>query len=202
MINMFISNDNKALLWNVLQKNKKFDGVDNKAFPIIVKEFEKQLDECLHSNSFSSMNLIDQNKYFLNKFDRFLSNYKIKNTISNKIENKIVSDESKQNIFEQRLREKQKEFENLINNPKPPTIDFSDEAKNNTQDISNNISERYYDNNNEAKISQNIQILEEKIANQDKVIILLTKQLEEVKNKLNSLIDNKFDKNVTDNNIL
>ena len=64
-----------------------------------------------------------------------------------------------------------------------------DDEKENTKDVSN-------DNNNENKISQNIQILEEKIENQGKTIILLTKQLEEVKSKLNSLQDNNFDKNV------
>lgn len=142
---MFNSNNNKALLWSVLQNNNVFQGFKNDDFSYVHQEFEKQIENCWNgdkSNMFKELALINQNKEFISGFRDFLSSYKISKI--NSVENKVplfnnssksaINDDSKQkNIFEQRLREKQKEFEDLIKNPKPDTIDFSDNNEVNDQ---------------------------------------------------------------------
>lgn len=134
----FTSNNNKALLWSVLQNNNVFQGFKNDDFSYVHQEFEKQISNCYNESNnkeFNKLTLMDQNKRFINIFRDFLSSYK-KSKINNS-DNKlsmfnnssktIINDDSKQqNIFEQRLREKQKEFDELIKNPKPDSINFSD----------------------------------------------------------------------------
>ena len=135
---MFNSNNNKALLWSVLQKNNVFQGFKNNDFSYVHQEFEKQIANCYNESNnkeFNKLTLIDQNKQFINIFRDFLSSYKkskINNSddklsLFNNSSKTIINDDSKQqNIFEQRLREKQKEFDELIKNPKPDSINFSD----------------------------------------------------------------------------
>lgn len=213
---MFNSNNNKALLWSVLQNNNVFQGFKNDDFSYIHQEFEKQIQNCWNgdkSNMFKELALIDQNKEFISNFRDFLSSYK-KSKI-NKIENKLplfnnssksaINDDSKQqNIFEQRLREKQKEFEDLIKGPKPDTINFRDDNVDNktiviTKDIkqqedhnadnadnadniqSSLIKERNYENISENNTSNNIN-LNANINNQNNVPIeLFNKLLQQIK---------------------
>jgi hypothetical protein len=221
---MFNSNNNKALLWSVLQNNNVFQGFKNDDFSHVHHEFEKQIQSYWNgekSNMFKELTLIDQNKEFISSFRDFLSSYRISKI--NSVENKVplfnnsskttINDDSKQkNIFEQRLREKQKEFEDLIKNPKPDTIDFSDNNEANDQvnnednknllaikeekqiSDTNNIQstlikERNYENISENNTSNNIN-LNTNTNNQNNVPIeLFNKLLQQMK-----IIEDKVEK--------
>lgn len=208
---MFNNNNNKALLWSVLQNNNVFQGFTNDDFSYVHQEFEKQIHNCCNGdncNTFQQLRLIEQNKQFISNFRDFLSLYR--NSKINTIDNKqplfnnssktIINDDSKQqNIFEQRLREKQREFEDLIRNPKPDTIDFSDKDQVNNEtiilngakeenDSTNNIQsslikERNYENISENNKSHNGNInTNANINNQNVVPIeLFNKLLQHIK---------------------
>ena len=168
---MFNNTTNKALLWSVLQNNNVFAEFENDDFTHVHQEFEKYIKYYNDDDNFSSLPLIDQNKQFINKFRSLLSSYK--HSKRKQHENKvfvsnrpIVTNESKQqNIFELRLREKQKEFEDLIKHPKPDAIDFSDKEEDNSnksttleEDISNNHMKLYNERKYDLMVQNNIPI--------------------------------------------
>ena len=141
----FISNNNKALLWNILSEKGFFDNIQSeKARSILLNDFENILATINSENQ--TVDLINKNKMFITKFIDNLNNNlsnNLNNNLNNNLDNNLYqptvsfSDEvteiySKEDIhkkkrldFEERLKQRQTDFSNIINKPRPDEIDFS-----------------------------------------------------------------------------
>ena len=186
----FNSNENKAFLWTLLQKHKMFDGFQNNMFPSIHSEFEQYINSYNDNPQFQTMELIDKNRQFLLFFKDFLSSYQNKNLIDNeiKLSEKTKSEKLQQNVFETRLREKEREFNNLINSPAPQKIDFSDEKQEVSNDLNVSQSRNYdKDQTNDNNLISRIAKIEETLSEQQEMIILLKKDLEKYRNESTQL---------------
>ena len=138
IVSKFKSNQNKGIIWALLNEHNVFNGIDNKYVNSIKTEFDTKIDHI--SNTISNTdNLITLNKKVISEMMNEMTKYKIQGQSiqSGVITIPITSADAqiqKQTLFQKNLETKQTEFDTLINKPKPNTIDFSD---NNGQDKPN-----------------------------------------------------------------
>jgi hypothetical protein len=137
-VSKFKSNQNKGIIWALLNEHNVFNGIDNKYVTSIKAEFDTKID--LISNTISTTDtLVTLNKKVISEMMNEMSKYKIQGQSiqGGVITIPITSAEAqlqKQTLFQKNLETKQSEFDTLINKPKPTTIDFAD---NNGQDKPN-----------------------------------------------------------------
>ena len=111
------SNDNKALLWNLLS-NHPNQKKDPQKFQAVL---EYRVNE-IHRNRFKfSNNLMTMNKEIIKQFAQEMPSPSTKKPAQPAM--------SKSQIFETRLKSQQDNFDKLINGPKPKEIDFSDKTE-------------------------------------------------------------------------
>ena len=134
------STDNKKMLWDLLSptfpdntncKRKMQQFIDNKT-----ELFHK--DRFKHNNNIMEMNkklLIQAKQYLKSVSQTVVVNHKIKTNESyppnqevNRNYDTFVTKKEQTTVFENRLREKQDSFSQLIDGKKPKRIDFSDKA--------------------------------------------------------------------------
>ena len=144
IVSKFKSNQNKGIIWGLLNEHNVFNGIDNKYVNGIKIEFDSKID--LISNTISNTdNLVNLNKKVISEMMNEMAKYKIQanaiqsgaNANANANAMPITSADAqlqKQSLFQKNLETKQNEFDTLINKPKPNTIDFAD---NNGQDKPN-----------------------------------------------------------------
>jgi len=116
-MNVFLNNENKALLWNILFEEKVFSDIPNSEVINVKKLFEENLINISNnlSNNISN-SLVDLNKIAIKRLSQEINNYK---TLS-------MNSSAKQKILESSLNHKQAEFESLIQVKKPEPPNFSD----------------------------------------------------------------------------
>jgi hypothetical protein len=137
-VSKFKSNQNKGIIWALLNDHNVFNGIDNKYVTSIKAEFDTKID--LISNTISTTDtLVTLNKKVISEMMNEMTKYKIQGQSiqGGVITIPITSAETqlqKQTLFQKNLETKQSEFDTLINKPKPTTIDFAD---NNGQDKPN-----------------------------------------------------------------
>ena len=139
-VSKFKSNQNKGIIWGLLNEHNVFNGIDNKYVTSIKTEFDTKID--LISNTISTTDtLVTLNKKVISEMMNEMPKYKIhiqgQSIQGGVITIPITSAEAqlqKQTLFQKNLETKQSEFDTLINKPKPNTIDFAD---NNGQDKPN-----------------------------------------------------------------
>ena len=142
------SRENKALLWQLLSDHP-FQKTDPKKFQAV---FEYRINEVYNQRFHYKNNLMDMNKEVIRQFASEIANksqttnHKQNNRVSSTIStsstnntnnntfNKLPDpqdskDYSKINMFEQRLKAQQDNFNALIHKNKPKEIDFSDKAE-------------------------------------------------------------------------
>lgn len=169
--NMFTENENKALLWEILQDS--FNNIDQKDYNNFKKFFEKHIQNLnTEMNSGGINSLIEKNKFFI---QNTLSLIK-KNEWKYKYDKPLyTSDEIKEkniNEFEERFLQRQQEFSNLININKPEELSFEDNNNNFNEDINEQLERMQRErekeisfnesvNNNENDSFKKIKILEE-----------------------------------------
>jgi DNA-binding CsgD family transcriptional regulator len=113
------SNDNKALLWNLLS-NHPNQKSDPKKFQSVL---EYRVNE-IHRNRFKfGNNLMTMNKEIIKQFASEMP------AQHQKPPQQKPQQLSKGKIFEQRLKRQQDNFNKLINGTKPKEIDFSDKTE-------------------------------------------------------------------------
>ena len=138
----FNSNENKAFLWDILNKKGVFNGLRPES---IHPTFEKLFSETLarHSNA-RNVNMMALNKEFLSSFvktTRQQSNFQERNTLdntdtlekiydTNQIRKDVVDD------FNREYANKQNEFQETIRLKRPEEVDFTD--KNEEEPIDSN----------------------------------------------------------------
>ena len=113
------SNDNKALLWNLLSKHPN-QKKDPSKFQAVL---EYRVNE-IHRNRFKfGNNLMSMNKEIIKQFAQEMPP---PSTQKQKPQPPAMS---KSQIFEKRLKNQQANFDKLINGTKPKEIDFSDKTE-------------------------------------------------------------------------
>jgi hypothetical protein len=143
IVSRFKSNQNKGIIWSLLNEHNVFNGIDIKYVNMIKQDFDGKVGYI--SNSISNNDtMVSLNKKVISEMIIELNKYKTIqpieiNTTANANANSvpITSAEAqlqKQTLFQKNLETKQNEFDTLINKQKPVTIDFSD---NNGQDKPN-----------------------------------------------------------------
>jgi len=143
IVSRFKSNQNKGIIWSLLNEHNVFNGIDIKYVNMIKQDFDGKVGYI--SNSISNNDtMVSLNKKVISEMIIELNKYKTiqpieinATTNANANALPITSAEAqlqKQTLFQKNLETKQNEFDTLINKQKPVTIDFSD---NNGQDKPN-----------------------------------------------------------------
>ena len=141
IVSKFKGNQNKGIIWGLLNDHNVFNGIDVKYVNSIKKEFDGKVDQI--SNTISSIdNLVTLNKKVISEMMNEMTKYKIPMPMT-----PITSADAqlqKQTLFQKNLETKQSEFDTLINKPKPNTIDFADnngEDKPNSSEMERKLAE-------------------------------------------------------------
>ena len=137
------STDNKKMLWDLLSPTFP-DNINCKRKMQLFIDKKTELfhkDRFKHSNNIMEMNkklLIQAKQYLIQyniKYATALINHKVKTTeihpqnqAVDRNYDKFVTKKEQKTVFENRLREKQDSFSQLIDGKKPKRIDFSDKA--------------------------------------------------------------------------
>ena len=165
---MIIEQSNKKILWETLHSNGIFSNFKEDQIDHVKQIFEEEI----------------KNEYFKNinniHFNLLQSNRSI---VINVINNLKMLQQKNVNSFENKFKQKEKEFSDLIEKPKPPDINFSDSKDNdnfNIEDSLNKIkNERNYINESNEMISvkNDIQNIKEKLQNMESMINSLTQKI-------------------------
>ena len=185
--NMIIEQSNKKILWETLHSNGIFSNFKEDQIDHVKQIFEEEI----------------KNEYFKNinniHFNLLQSNRSI---VINVINNLKMLQQKNVNSFENKFKQKEKEFSDLIEKPKPPDINFSDSKDNdnfNIEDSLNKIkNERNYINESNEMISvkNDIQNIKEKLQNMESMINSLTQKIVTLN------VDKNIDKNIDKNNVI
>ena len=137
---MFLSQENKGFLWDLMLENETFKKETDTNVLNVKKTFESLLVEIDKNNK--TTDLLDKNKLFLVELNLKMSNNKL---VTNKeISNKRVSD------FESRLQKRQNDFTISMKKETPEEISFEDNMDqpllNVEDELQKKINERKYDN--------------------------------------------------------
>ena len=112
----FKSNENKGLIWTLLEESGYFHNIPNDCASQVRNDFDRIVNEC--SVKLTSNDLTACNKTVINKIVGELGKYK----------QSLPSSEQKKEGFSNNLETRQQEFSSLINGQKPKEIDFKDKV--------------------------------------------------------------------------
>lgn len=111
----FLSNENKAMLWELINETGIFDTVVNM---ISKQKMIELFEELLLKINNNNLSLTEKNKHVLSEYISILNKVH-----TEPIQSKEDSIKHRENLFEERLRLKQEEFRQYIAKP-PPAINF------------------------------------------------------------------------------
>lgn len=145
-MSLFVHSENQNLLWNIIKKTDHFVKVfyngsqydSNEWFKIIIaKFFDENKYRNLDNNELLNLNrivltfMIESLKHLSDKNDELLNNKKNHFELLNPFlepPNKHFV-ETKEEIFNRQLAERQQNFDTMYNKPPPPKVDFGDKIK-------------------------------------------------------------------------
>jgi hypothetical protein len=136
---LFLSTQNKEILWSVLQENNIFDNIPNNEFSNVQKTFENILENYASQNEIDENDIMKVNKevipILLTEINS-ITNKKIASfkEPSKKIEVVYKSEDLKKNRMEEvqmKLKKQEDDMKTLLHPPKPKEVSFAD---NNTLD--------------------------------------------------------------------
>ena len=129
----YLSNDNKGLVWGILQESNMFDGFSDDKFGKIKQIFDNTMIE-INSN-YSNNSLIEKNKITVETLMSRITTEKhtISNSSSSPSKIKVVYKSEdihnkRENELNLKLKEQESNFNKLINPSKPSDINFSDNS--------------------------------------------------------------------------
>lgn len=150
----FHSNENKAMLWNLLSEQGLFNGIEESRVPEVRRAFENNISQ-LSQNGGELMKL---NKEFVQKMLKVLPRFKgmgppQSGKMSGGIQEVYTAEKIQNNRidkFNLKLSNVKNEFDSMIKLKKPSEIDFSDKKQNNyntniDQDLAAAIAARQLD---------------------------------------------------------
>ena len=185
--NMIIEQSNKKILWETLHSN----GIFSKFNEDQIEHVKQIFDEEINDEYFKNINNIH--------FNLLQSNRSIVINVINKLK---MLQQNNMNSIENKFKQKEKEFSDLIEKPKPPDINFSDSKEDDNFNIDDSLNKiknerNYINENNEMKTVKNdIQNMKEKIQNMESMINSLTQQFA-ILNKNTTNTNTNDDNNIT-----
>jgi len=214
--NIINTQENKGYLWKILHENGAFNNIDNNKVEEIKDKFEKIVEDNIiqfNSKNYDMTNtnvLLHCNKIIIEQMINILQNYKNNllptnnsnninniNNINNSNNINNINNSNKNPVndftinnsnhsFEERLKEKQKDFDMLLNKPTPPDINFADNNDENPLDVENKLEDlkkhrNYIDENIDFK--KDIIELKEKVNEQENIIKILLQKMSNLENK-------------------
>lgn len=136
--NIFTENNNKALLWEILQDSfNNIEQNDYNNFKVFFENHIQNLNDEMQTNGINE--LMEKNKFFIQntllliKKNEWKYKYNKPLYTSDEIKEKNMSE------FEERFLHRQKEFTNLININKPEELSFEDNNNGYNEDISKQL---------------------------------------------------------------
>jgi hypothetical protein len=178
----FLAQENKGLIWTLLQDNNTFDGLTNDKFAFVQKKFEDILS---HINiEYGNNGLLEKNKIAIEMSIDMIN--KEKKGIDKKIQMiykaQDLEDERKSKLNEEYNQQKQ-QLDTMINPTKPKEINFNDNIKDDEDRPIGNDMDR---------------LIAERMASRERELEI-PEISEEAKKWLNN--DNKINDNKINNNI-
>jgi len=119
----FLSNENKSVLWGVLQENQTFQGIDNNQFDEIKNLFENTVIK--QSKRFNG-SLLELNKETISEIINTIDNYKNKSKISIIYKAEDIQNE-RQTVINEQFKKQQDDMNIMLNPKKPSEVNFSDD---------------------------------------------------------------------------
>ena len=192
----FISNNNKGLIWGLLQESNIFDGIENENFSRIQTIFEDTISSVHRSNT--NLSLLEKNKLTMNTLIKKINDEKSKPKKSIQMVYRAEDIQNKrEQEFNVKLKEQQDNLNKMINPTKPKAMSFSDETSNEDKPIGDDmdrlIAERLATRERELEIPQITKETEQWLNNNREVKL-------KIENKSVSFNENKsvsFNESVT-----
>ena len=192
----FISNNNKGLIWGLLQESNIFDGIENENFARIQTLFEDTISNVHRSNT--NLSLLEKNKLTMNTLIKKINDEKSKPKKSIQMVYRAEDIQNKrEQEFNVKLKEQQDNLNKMINPTKPKAMSFSDETSNEDKPIGDDmdrlIAERLATRERELEIPQITKETEQWLNNNREVKL-------KIENKSVSFNENKsvsFNESVT-----
>jgi len=218
----FISNNNKGLIWGLLQESNVFDGIENENFARIQTIFEDTISNVHRSNT--NLSLLEKNKLAMNTLIKKISDEKSKPKKSIQMVYRAEDIHNKrEQEFNVKLKEQQDNLNKMINPAKPKAMSFSDETINEDKPIGDDMdrliaerlatrereleipqitkeTEQWLNNNREVKLKiENKSVsFNESVTNipkpVDRNIELVVDNITE--NRVNSIVENKIENSI------
>ena len=132
----FTSNNNKGMIWGLLEESKIFHGIENNKFTKIQSIMEGIINR-INSNN-SDLSLIEKNKMAMEEIIFNINKEKEKSGKSKKIQMIYTADDlqkEREDNFSIKLKEQEENLNTYINPKKPEEPDFSDKNNNNDKPI-------------------------------------------------------------------
>ena len=153
----FISNNNKGLIWSLLQESNIFDGIENENFARIQTIFEDTISNVHRSNT--NLSLLEKNKLTMNTLIKKINDEKSKPKKSIQMVYRAEDIQNKrEQEFNVKLKEQQDNLNKMINPIKPKAMSFNDETSNEDKPIGDDmdrlIAERLATRERELEIPQ------------------------------------------------
>ena len=200
----FISNNNKGLIWGLLQESNIFDGIENENFARIQTLFEDTISNVHRSNT--NLSLLEKNKLTMNTLIKKINDEKSKPKKSIQMVYRAEDIQNKrEQEFNVKLKEQQDNLNKMINPTKPKAMSFSDETSNEDKPIGDDmdrlIAERLATRERELEIPQITKETEQWLNNNREVKLKIeNKSVSFNENKSVSFNENKsvsFNESVT-----
>jgi hypothetical protein len=143
---MFLSNENKGFVWQLLSENKAFDNISNTSFEKIKMLYENTFNQV---STMNNINLTDKNKVVISEMMNHLSEYKNMQIPNKKSVNVTRPLQEVKIQLDKDFESKQEEFIQLVKRPSQAEIKFNE--KNDTPFDSNDMESKL---NNMMKMRQ------------------------------------------------
>lgn len=154
----FLGQENKGLIWSLLQDNNNFDGLANDKFPFVQKKFEDILG--LVETQYKNNQLLEKNKIAIEMSIDMIN--KEKKGIDKKIQMIYKAEDIKgerKSILNEQYNEQKRNLDSMLNPNKPEEINFNDKINDNDDgpigdDMDRLIAERMRSRERELEIPQ------------------------------------------------
>lgn len=195
----FSSNENKGMMWQLLYEQGAFNNISNTYINNIKTDFDKMVNIISTKRDFD---LTSKNKLLLTEIVKYLEQYKENSRhVTRPLEEVQIK-------MDKDLKEKEKEFIELIKRPSPAEIDFTEKIDEPLKETNINlmlnkmIAEREIEINNiippppiKKDDIEKDEIEKKEINNQDNDMINNIKEIGGEKGNINILISNKVNTN-------
>ena len=125
----YISNNNKGMLWGILQENNIFANINNDKFNNIQSIFENTIQNIYNANKNVPLSLIEINKMTIETLIPEINKEKNKQSVPSNIQMIYKSEDlqkQRESNFNLKLKEQQDSLNTLINPKKPQEPNFND----------------------------------------------------------------------------